>query len=119
MDKGRIFLFHWNAEEAAYHAEQLREWGWRVEVEAEDGARGSKALIADPPNVILIYHTRLPSHGRATADYLAQHKATQDIPIVFVGGDYDALQKTRAKLPGAIYVSENMLKPQLDEMALS
>ena len=119
MDKGRIFLFHWHAAEAELHAEQLRDWGWRVDLEAEDGARGSKALIADPPDVIVINHTRLPSHGRATADYLAQQKVTQAIPIVFVGGEYDALQKTRAKLPHALYVSETMLKPQLDELALS
>lgn len=118
MDKGRIFLFHWNADEAAYHAEQLRGWGWRVDVETEDGARGSQAVIADPPDVIVIYHTRLPSHGRASGDYLAQHKVTREIPIVVVGGEYEALQKTRAALPAAIYVSENMLKPQLDELAL-
>lgn len=117
MSKGRVFLFHWNAAEAEIHAGDLRARGWQVEIEAEDGARGAKAVAESQPDFVVIYHTRLPSHGRATGQYLAQSNTTKSIPIIFVGGEGDALQTTKEQVPGAIYVSEAMLRTRLDEFA--
>lgn len=113
MSKGRLFLIHWNLAEAREYAQRLRAAGWRVESEHEDGARGGKAIIAHPPDAVVIYHTRLPSHGRATAEYLAEAKATRDIPLIFVGGEGEALEKTKAKLPDAIYAREEDLDRHL------
>ena len=39
MSKGRIFLFHWNQNEAKEYAEQLEKEGWDVDYEWEDGAK--------------------------------------------------------------------------------
>ena len=106
---GRIFLIHWNRAEAEVYAQALRDLDWEVEFEAEDGARGAKAIKASPPEAIVIYHTRLPSHGRQTAAYIYETKATRHLPAIFVSGEGEALAKTKAKLPEAIYTSEGDL----------
>lgn len=81
MSKGRVFLIHWNKLEAEGIAKTLRSWGWDVGFETEDGARGGAAINLSRPDAVVIYHTRLPSHGRATAEYLSQTKSTRSIPL--------------------------------------
>ncbi|MFQ6115302.1 MAG: hypothetical protein ACE5NG_14685, partial [bacterium] len=105
--KGKLFLVHWNASEAEEYAGRLRSEGWTVEVEAKDGARACKHIKADPPDVVVIYLTRLPSHGRRTGEYLREVKATHNVPIIFVDGKQDAIEKTKAKVPDAIYTTSS------------
>lgn len=116
MSDKRLLLIHWNSEEAEAYAEALLAQGWRVDVEAEDGARAAKAIKAAPPQAVLIYLTRLPSHGRATAAHLAESKATRTIPIIFVGGEGEALAKTKAALPRASYLSADELAAHLEAL---
>ncbi len=115
--KGRIFLIHWNAAESEALATELRKDSWQVTIEAEDGGRAVRSIKADPPEAVVIYLTRLPSHGRETAHALRAFKATRHIPIVFVGGEGEALEKTKAKAPDAIYTSESRLSGVLDRFA--
>ncbi|MEX2161056.1 MAG: hypothetical protein WD751_03995 [Anaerolineales bacterium] len=117
MSKGRLFLFHWNKPEAEEYAKQLRGQGWEVDFEWEDGARGGNAVKLNPPNAVVFYHTRLPSHSRATAEYLAEAKATRNIPLIFVGGEGEALEKTRKKIASGIFVSEDKLATALSKYA--
>ncbi len=119
MSKGRLFLIHWDKPEAEAYAETLRGWGWEVEFEYEDGARGGTAIKLNPPDVVVIYHTRLPSHGRATAEYLAEAKSTRSIPLIFVGGEGETLEKTKAKIPSAKFINEAQLKNTLAKYAKS
>jgi DNA-binding response OmpR family regulator len=109
-----IFLIHWNAAESQEYARQLQEAGWQVDWEAEDGARAAKTVRALQPDLVVIYLTRLPSHGRETADYLRSLKSTRGIPVVFVGGQGQALEKIKAKLPNAVYTSAENLESTLD-----
>ena len=106
---GRVFLIHWNASETEELARPLRASGWDVEIEAEDGARAGKPIRGKLPDVVAIYLTRLPSHGRETAQYLRSIKATSEVPIVFVDGKADAVEKTRAKVPDAVYTTSTEL----------
>jgi len=69
----------------------LRAAGWDVEIEAEDGARAGKRIKENPPQAVVIYLTRLPSHGRETADGLRSMKATRHLPIIFVDGKEEAI----------------------------
>jgi hypothetical protein len=116
MSKGRVFLFLWDESEAQAAAQILRDWGWEVEVEWEDGARGGAAVKADPPAAAVFYLDHKPSHSRATAEYLAQTKATRSIPLIFVGGEGEGLDKTRAKLPGGKYIREAQLQATLEKV---
>ena len=113
--KGKVFLIHWNLSEAEAHAQSLRQVGWQVAVEAEDGARAGNTIKTDPPQVVVIYLSRLPSHGRETAHYLRSLKATRSIPIVFVDGKEEAVEKTKVKVPDAIYTTSEELESILQQ----
>jgi hypothetical protein len=117
MSKGRLFLLHWDKEEAEAYASDLRQQGWNVDVESEDGGRASKAIKLDPPSAVVTYLRHKPSHGLATTEYLAETKSTRHIPLIFVGGEGEGLAKTKTKLPNAIYVSEDELRKTLEEYA--
>ena len=110
---GRLFLIHWNDAEAEDKARALRIDGWDVETESADGARGAKRLLADPPDVVVIWLTRLPSHGRETAHYFRSSPAGRSTPIVFVGGEGEALARVRAKVPDAVYTAPDGLTAAL------
>jgi DNA-binding response OmpR family regulator len=112
-----IFLIHWHEEEAEALAEELRSQGWQVGgSESADGAEAYKAVKADPPGALVIYLTRLPSHGRHTADHIHQQRATRDVPIIFVGGPSGAVDKTRERLPDAFFVSPEELPGTLTSL---
>lgn len=117
MSKGRVFLFLWDEDEAEATAQTIRDWGWNVDVEWQDGARGGAAVKADPPDAAVFYLNHKPSHSRATAEYLAQTKSTRGIPMIFVGGEGDGLEKTKAKIPGGQYISEAQLQAALEKAA--
>ncbi|HLA97103.1 MAG TPA: hypothetical protein VJL34_01515 [Anaerolineales bacterium] len=112
--KGRLFLFQWHEESAQQRARELREAGWEVEVEWEDGARGGNNVRANPPDLIVMDLARRPSHSRETADWLRSLKATRHIPIVFVDGTEEAIAKTKAKVGEAIYTSSSELRGVLE-----
>ena len=100
-----IFLVHWNKAEAGVLAEGLRQSGWTVEVEAKDGARAYRRMREAPPRAVVVYLTRLPSHGVRTAQALLTTARTRAVPVLFVGGSGEALAKAKAKVPGAIFVA--------------
>jgi CheY-like chemotaxis protein len=99
----RICLIHWNPEEAAQRAESLRAAGHDVRYEPLTGPQLLRALRADPPDAFLIDLGRLPSQGRDVALSLRQAKATRNVPLVFVGGDPQKVDRTRQLLPDAVY----------------
>jgi DNA-binding response OmpR family regulator len=113
----RIFLIHWHADEAHALAEGLRASGWSVEVEAEDGARAGQRILAETPEVVLIYLRRLPSHGRETGRWLHSSSRGAAIPIVFVDGEERKVARVRAALPEAIFTSAEELPSVLKRFA--
>ncbi len=115
--KGRIFLIHWNAVEAEEHARALRARGWGVEIETEDGARAGRRILADLPDAVVVCLTRLPSHGRETAEALRSYKAGRYLPIIFVGGEEKAAAKARSRVPDAVFATWGELMRVLDELA--
>lgn len=108
----RLFLIHWNEAEAKELAEPLLAAGWQVEWEAEDGARASRRVLAEPPAVVVIYLTRLPSHGRETARYLRSRHGGRNLPFVFVG-DPERAERVRPHVPDAEYVAHEELMATL------
>lgn len=99
----RIFLLHWNEAEANDRACALRGAGhdvmvhWSIE---------SSPLLKDSlPDMAVISLDRLPSHGRAVAEWLWEAKKRQHIPIIFSGGEPSKVEATRVKFPKAAYCS--------------
>ena len=114
--KGKLFLIHWNETEVQEYARHLSQAGWQVETESSDGARAGKRIKESLPDVIVISLSRLPSHGRETADGLRSMNLTRAIPIIFTDGKEDAIAKTRLKVPDATYIPSETLNRVLDEL---
>jgi hypothetical protein len=72
-------------------------------------------VVENMPDVLVVYLTRLPSHGWETATYLRSLKVTRELPIIFVGGNDEPLAKTREKVPDAIFVNPDEIKVALDQ----
>lgn len=96
-----IFLIHWDTTEAPDRADRVRGMGYSVRMESEDGARAGREILARLPAVVVIDLSRLPSHGRATAEGLRSYKAGRDIPIVFLPGEPDKMESVKLAVPDA------------------
>jgi hypothetical protein len=105
----RVRLFHWRAEEARTLVAALRAGGYAVEY-LGDKANGSwRSLRENPPLAAVIDLTRLPSHGRYVAAEIRASKSMRNIPIVFVDGDPEKVERIRKDLPDAVYTSRSRL----------
>jgi hypothetical protein len=105
----RVLLFRWDKAKAEQTASDMRALDWDVDIESEDGGRGSKAAKANPPDLLVFFLDEKASHSRATAEHLAEAKATREIPMIFVGGEGDALPKAKASFPKATFTTEDGL----------
>jgi hypothetical protein len=98
----RVFFIHWNEIEAKQRARDLsaEDHEVRCHWSTELGARWPEGYV---PEAVVISLDRLPSHGRAYADWLTQAKDRQDIPLVFAGGAPDKIEMTKTRFPRARY----------------
>jgi CheY-like chemotaxis protein len=106
-------LIHWRAPEAAEPIARLQEAGYRVDYDDLDGADSARAIAKNPPDVVVIDLSRLPSHGREMGSFLRQRKATRHVPVVFAGGDPEKVERTREALPDAIYTPWSRIRSAL------
>ena len=101
---GKIRLIHWNAAEAKERAERLRAAGHTVEHRPPTPA-DLKKLGDDPADAVVIDLGRIPSQGRDFALAIRERKSTRLIPIVFVEGDAEKLERIRELLPDAAFTT--------------
>ncbi|QOY84930.1 hypothetical protein [Paludibaculum fermentans] len=97
----RVTLVHWNAEEAARRLAQLRAAGHAPVHWAPTSGNDLKAL--DPTDLVVIDLTRVPSRGRDVGSALRRGKATRHIPLLFLDGVQDKVERVRSVLPDASY----------------
>jgi CheY-like chemotaxis protein len=109
----RVYLVHWNADEAALRASRLRQAGYEVAGELFRGPDSLRALRAAPPAAVVIDLSRLPSHGLAVALALRQMKATRGIPLVFAGGEAEKVARVREQLPDAVFTDWGRIRSAL------
>jgi hypothetical protein len=110
-----IRLIHWNKEEVQVRWQQLTEEGFEVNTQLPSGSGFLKELENQDPQAILIDLSRLPSQGRDLGISIRKRKGTRHIPIVFVGGDLDKVQKIQEILPDAIYGEWEDIKSLIDQ----
>jgi CheY-like chemotaxis protein len=108
-----VELVHWKAEELAEREARIRDAGFSVQSESKSGMDAVRAVRSSHPVAVVIDLARLPSHGRETAVTLRQQKATSGVPIVFVGGDPEKVDRIRMQLPDAEYVRWSQVKSAL------
>jgi hypothetical protein len=100
----RIRLIHWNADEAKERIRHLRAAGYTVDYDAltPDLLRGMRD---HPPAAVVIDLGRLPTHGREVALSLRENKGTRAVPLVFLEGEPEKVEKIRTLLPDAAFAS--------------
>jgi CheY-like chemotaxis protein len=101
----RVVLFHWNGPEAEERAERLRGAGFDAATVCAGGGDALAALRRRPPDAFVIDLARLPSHGREVGMALRSYRDTRRVPIVYVGGEGEKLERIRTLLPDATYVA--------------
>ena len=111
----KVFLLHWDRSEAEDRASPLRRAGHTVSLHwSTDAGPNLKDAL---PDIAVISLDRLPSHGRAVAEWLWEAKKRQHVPIVFAGGGPDKVAATREKFPRAEYCPTSAI-PETVERAL-
>lgn len=94
---------HWKQEEVGERAARLEAEGYEVDGRVPGTSIGVRELRENPPDAFVIDLGRLPSHGREVAFALRQSQALRSIPIVFVGGAEEKVERVRAELPDAVF----------------
>lgn len=97
-----IRLIHWNEEEAIAKSVKLEAAGFMVDIEPF-GPASLRELRRKPPAAVVIDLNRLPSQGRDVGIAVRQHRATRDVPIVFVEGEPAKVARIKQLLPDAVY----------------
>ncbi len=108
----RIRLIHWDAEEAAARCETLRAAGYEVEYSELDGD-GYRALKNNPPDAFVVDLSRRPSHGMEIGTGLRGYKATRAVPLVFVEGAPESVQRIKQLLPDATFTTWSRIRSSL------
>lgn len=98
----KVRLIHWKAEEAEERAERVRDAGFECDA-SPFGPRYGEEVRKEPPDIYLIDLSRLPSHGREAGAYLRGSRFQGHVPVVFVDGLTEKVDRVRELLPDAIY----------------
>lgn len=111
----RVQLIHWNTNEAKERAERIKTAGYEAEFEMSGGPAFLRELGKNPPAAIVIDLSRLPSQGRDIALLIRKRKATRHVPLVFIGGVSEKVERIRELLPDAVYTSWERIGDSLGE----
>ena len=104
VNKPRVHLVHWNASEAKERAGRLRRAGYTVAHEVSD-ADGLRSTRRSTPDAVVIDLSRLPAQGRDVALDLRHRKITRHVPIVFVDGAPEKIERVRKQVRDAVYTT--------------
>jgi hypothetical protein len=113
------FVIHWNEEDLPAKVDAVHAGGLRIiGTESSDGARGGDLVKELEPDALVIWLSRLPSHGRVTANAIRAYRWGRSLPIVFVDGDPEPLEaekmaKVKAAVPDAFFATPKTLKATL------
>jgi hypothetical protein len=106
-----VFYVHWNEAELKERMSELAAAGHEVR---GHGSTSTTFRWGEwMPDAVVISLDRLPSHGRAVAEWIVEAKKRKQIVIIFAGGLPDKVEATRAKFPDAIYCSSESVAETL------
>lgn len=107
-----LAYIHWHEAECQAHAKELEAAGYEVRCH---WSKDSHPRIGDDTDALIVSLDRLPSHGRAIAEWFWEAKRRQTKPLIFVGGEADKVAETKKKFPGAVFCAMGKLKAALDK----
>ncbi len=109
----RVRLVHWNEAEAKERAKLLRAAGYEAAFQMPAGPAFLRELRERLYAAVVIDLSRLPSHGRELAMSIRVQKSTRHLPLVFLGGDAEKVERIRALLPDATYTEWSRVRTAL------
>ena len=110
----RIFYVHWNESEASERMAPMADAGH--EVRGHWSTDSSPSLKSELPDAVVISLDRLPSHGRAVAEWFREAKSRRHIPIVFEGGKSDKVSVARERFPEALFCGTGQVQDALERL---
>lgn len=111
----RIFYVHWNESEAFERIASMTKAGHDVRVHWT--TESSPSLKGELPDAVVISLDRLPSHGRAVAEWFWEAKSRRHIPIVFEGGKQDKVAVACGRFPEALFCEVGHVAHMLERLA--
>lgn len=99
----RVRLVHWNAAESKERVAWLEREGLIVECDIPTTPDVLRRMAEHPPDAVVVDLTRVPSAGRDVGLAVRQRKGTRHVPLIFVEGDTEKVEKIRKLLPDAAY----------------
>jgi len=100
----RVTVIHWRPEEAVENVANLRRLGFDAACIRPEGGNLA-ATRKTMPDAFVIDLSRLPSQGTAVGAELRKSRITRQIPIVFVGGLPEKVERARTVLPDALFTT--------------
>jgi CheY-like chemotaxis protein len=113
ISRYRVQLIHWNPTEAQNKAKMLKDAGYVVIQDAPNNIQALRKLGEDPPKAFVIDLSRLPSQGRDIALAIRLSKKTRQVPLVFVEGELEKVERIKRLLPDAIYTTWSQIRSSL------
>jgi hypothetical protein len=114
MKKRRVRVIHWKPAEVSDRVENLRSSGYEVDGGAF-GPSSFKEMRENPPDVLVIDLSRIPSQGRDVGLGIRKYKDTRHVPLVFAEGDADKVEKIQKLLPDAVYTTWDRILDGLEQ----
>jgi CheY-like chemotaxis protein len=108
-----VRLIHFNEDEGLERRKQLEAFGFDAAFDFGDGLFMARQIKSSPPDAVVIDLSRVPSHGREVAQSVRGTRATRHIPIVFVDGEPEKVEKTRQFIPDATFTTWGRIKTAL------
>lgn len=108
-------LIHWSREEARDRAALLRANGFKADWREPKGLGFLRELREKRPAAIVIDLSRLPMQGRDVALAIRHQKATRGIPIVFVEGSAEKVDRVKKSLPDAVFTTWTKIAAALEK----
>ncbi len=110
----RVFFIHWNEVELKEMIEPLIKAGFGVDYHFD--IKKVVDLRESLPDILVISLERLPSHGKAYAEWMWEAKKRQHIPIVFCGGALEKVIPLSIQFPQATFCSINELVSTMENL---
>jgi CheY-like chemotaxis protein len=104
-EPARVRLIHWKTEEAEERGRRISALGYDIDASVPYPPAFLREMQADPPDAIVVDLSRLPSQGRDLALALRERPASRAVPVVFVGGESERVERVRALLSDATFAT--------------
>ena len=95
--------------------ERLKSAGYEADPKMPQGPTFLRELGENPPAAVVIDLTRLPAQGRDMGVAIRMRKGTRHIPLVFVEGVPEKVEKIKELLPDAVYTTWEKIIPALGQ----